>query len=83
MIRTARTKADAQFTATQKKSEIILKEKEKLRKEKAEKMNRLRALRLEKEAADKKAIEKVKPETIALLGMVALVKSNSTHIEAQ
>ncbi len=57
MMRTVRSKAEAQFTATQKKNEKALKEKEKLRKEKADQLKRLRALRLEKEAADKKAAE--------------------------
>ncbi|MBT6096279.1 MAG: hypothetical protein HOH04_15445 [Rhodospirillaceae bacterium] len=57
MMRTVRSRAEAQFTATQKKDEKALKEKEKLKKDKADQLKRLRTLRLDKEAADKKAAE--------------------------
>ena len=52
MLKSTRSKAEAQFLATQKKAKQALKEKEKLRLEKAEHTAKLRALRLAKEAAD-------------------------------
>lgn len=53
IMKAARSRAEAKFTATQKKGEKLLKEKEKQRKESAEKLARLRALRLERESAEK------------------------------
>ncbi len=58
MLKTAKSRAEEQFTATQKKDRRALKGKEKARQEIAERMARLRALRLAKEAADKEAAEK-------------------------
>ncbi len=58
MFKTARLTAEEQFAATQKKDKRVLKEKEKARQEIAEHVASLRALRLAKEAADKKAAEK-------------------------
>ncbi len=55
MLKSARSRAEEQFTATQKKDKQVLKEKEKARQEMAEHVAGLRALRLAKEAADKKA----------------------------
>jgi len=55
MFKPARLKAEEQFTATQKKDKQALKEKEKARLETAKHVASLRALRLAKEAADKKA----------------------------
>jgi hypothetical protein len=52
MLKSTRSKAEAQFLATQKKAKQALKEKEKVRLEKAEHTAKLRALRLAKEAAD-------------------------------
>jgi len=49
------SRAEEQFVATQKKDKQPLKEKEKARQEMAERVARLRALRLAKEAADKEA----------------------------
>jgi len=49
------SRAEEQFVATQKKDKQPLKEKEKARQEMAERVARLRALRLAKEAADKGA----------------------------
>ena len=57
MVRSAKSRAEEQFAATQKKDKLVLKEKEKVRLEKAEHVASLRALRLAKEAADKKAAE--------------------------
>ncbi len=58
MFKTARLAAEEQFAVTQKKDKRALKEKEKARQEMAEHVASLRALRLAKEAADKKATEK-------------------------
>ena len=55
MLKSVKTKAEEQFAATQKKDKKVLKEKEKALQERAEHVARLRALRLAKEAADKKA----------------------------
>jgi|SaaInl4_135m_RNA_FD_contig_51_1430207_length_1019_multi_14_in_0_out_0_3 hypothetical protein len=53
MSKSARTKAEEQFSATQKQDKPLLDEKEVVRLERAEKVARLRSLRLAKEAADK------------------------------
>ncbi len=58
MFKTARLTAEEQFAAAQKKDKRALTEKEKARQEIAEHVASLRALRLAKEAADKKATEK-------------------------
>ena len=58
MLKSVKTSAKAKFAATQKKDKPALKEKEKARQERAEHVAGLRALRLAKEAADKKAAEK-------------------------
>lgn len=50
-----RAKAEEQFAATQKKAKQSLSEKEKARRDIAERMARQRALRLAKEAADKES----------------------------
>ncbi len=52
MIKSSITKAEARFTATQKKDKKLLTEREKSRKENADKLARLRALRLDKEEAE-------------------------------
>ncbi len=57
MLKSGKSRAEEQFAATQKKDKQALKEKEKARQEMAEHVSRLRALRLAKEAADKKAAE--------------------------
>ena len=53
MLKTMKSKAEEQFAATQKKEKKILKEKDKVWHQRMEHTARLRALRLEKEAADK------------------------------
>ncbi len=65
MLKSARSRAEEQFTATQKKDRQALKEKEKARQEEAEHVAHLRALRLAKEAADKEAAEKAAAEKAA------------------
>ncbi|MCH8096560.1 MAG: hypothetical protein IID53_05740 [Proteobacteria bacterium] len=55
MYQSVKSKAEERFAATQKKNKAALKEKEKARLERAEQVAGLRALRLAKEAADKKA----------------------------
>ncbi len=65
MSKSARSRAEEQFTATQKKDKQALKEKEKARQEEAEHVASLRALRLAKEAADENAAEKAVAEKTA------------------
>ena len=55
MVESVKSRAEEQFAAIQKKGKKALKEKDKARKERAEHVAGLRALRLAKEAADKKA----------------------------
>jgi hypothetical protein len=55
MMKRARSRAERHFTATQKKDEQFLKEKEKAQQETKKHVASLRALRLAKEAADKEA----------------------------
>jgi len=55
MVMSVKSRAEEQFAATQKKDKPALKEKDKARQERAEHVASLRALRLAKEAADKKA----------------------------
>ncbi len=55
MLKSAKSRAEERFAATQKKDKQVLKEREKIRQEKAEHVAGLRALRLAKEAADKQA----------------------------
>jgi colicin import membrane protein len=57
MLKSAKSKAEELFTATQKKDQLALKEKEKVQRERADHVAGLRALRLAKEAADKDAAE--------------------------
>ncbi len=57
MLKTARSRAEELFTATQKKDQQALKQKEKAGQELAERVAKLRALRLAKEASDKEAAE--------------------------
>ena len=54
MLKTVKSRAEEQFAATQKKDEQALKEKENAWQQRMEHTARLRALRLSKEAADKK-----------------------------
>ena len=56
----ARARAEEQFSATQKKDEQVLNERERERQEKAAHVAKLRALRLAKEAADKATAEEAK-----------------------
>ena len=58
MVKSVKSRAEEQFTATQKKDKQALKGKKKAQQERAEHVASLRALRLAKEAADKKAAEK-------------------------
>jgi hypothetical protein len=57
MLKTVKSRAEEQFTATQKKDRKALKDKEKARQDRAESVARLRGLRLAKEAVDKEAAE--------------------------
>ncbi len=58
MSKSAKSRAEELFAATQKKDKQVLNEKEKARQERAERVASLRALRLANEASDKKATEK-------------------------
>ena len=58
MRRKTKSRAAVQFTATQKKTERILTEIEKVRQEKLDKMAKQRALRLAKEAVDSEPADK-------------------------
>ncbi len=55
MLKSVKSRAEEQFAAIQKKGKQALKGKKKVRQERAEHVASLRALRLAKEAADKKA----------------------------
>ncbi len=57
MLKSAKSRAEEPFTATQKKAKKAPKEKEIAQQESAAHVARLRALRLAKEAADKAAAE--------------------------
>ncbi len=61
----ARSKAEEQFAATQKKDLQALNEKDRARQETSERVARLRGLRLAKEAADKKVAEDAAAEKSA------------------
>ncbi len=58
MHKSAKSRAEERFAATQKKDKQALKEDEKVRQERAAHVAKLRAHRLAKEAADREAAEK-------------------------
>ncbi len=60
--KSVKLRAEEQFTATQKKAKQALTENEEVRRERADHIAKLKALRLAKEAADKEAIEKADAE---------------------
>ncbi len=62
MLKPARSRAEKLFTATQKKDDQLLKEKEKAQQKRVKHLASLRALRLAKEAADKEAVEEADAE---------------------
>ncbi len=65
MSKSAKSRAEEQFTATQKKDKQVLKDKEKARYDRAENVSKLKALRMAKEAADKEAAAVVEAEKAA------------------
>ncbi len=65
MVKSVKSWADKQFAATQKKDKQALKGKEKALQERAEHVANLKALRLAKEADDKKAAEEATAEKAA------------------
>jgi hypothetical protein len=65
MWKSAKSRAEEQFAATQKKAKQALKEKEKAWQESEKRVASLRALRLAKEAADKEAAEQAAAEKAA------------------
>ena len=58
MQKSAKSKAEEQFAATQKKDRTVLKAKEKAKKDRADHTAHLRAQRLAKEAADRESAKK-------------------------
>ena len=62
MRKSVKSRAEEQFTATQKKAKQALTEWEKARQERADHTVKLKALRLAKEAADREAAEKADAE---------------------
>ena len=65
MLKSAKTRAEEHFTATQKNDERAQNERDEARQAEAEHMASLRALRLAKEAADKKVAEEAAIEKAA------------------
>jgi hypothetical protein len=65
MVKSAKSRAEEQFAATQKKDKQALNERKEARQAEAEHMASLRALRLAKEAADKKVAEEAAIEKAA------------------
>lgn len=63
--KSAKSRAEEQFAATQRKDKQALTERENARQERANHVARLRALRLAKEAADKEAADKAAAEKAA------------------
>ncbi len=55
MLKSVRSRAEEQFAASQKELKLVQKEKDKAGQERVEKVARLRALRLAKEASDKES----------------------------
>ena len=65
MLKSARSKAEGHFSATQRKDEQDLREKEEARQQEADHTAKLRGLRLAKEVADKRAAEEAAAEKAA------------------
>ncbi len=65
MLQSVKSRAEEQFAATQKKDKQALNERDAARRAEAEHMASLRALRLAKEAADKKVAEEAAIEKAA------------------
>lgn len=57
MSESSKTRAEQMYSASQKKADQFLKQKEKAWQESKEKVERLKALRLAKDAADNEALE--------------------------
>ena len=55
MLKSVRSRAEEQFAASQKELKLVQKEKDKAGQQRVEKVARLRALRLAKEASDKES----------------------------
>jgi len=72
-----KSRAEEQFTATQKKAKQALTEREKVRQERADHIAKLKALRLAKEAADKESAEKADAEKAAAKNTAAKKKKSS------
>jgi hypothetical protein len=66
MWKSAKSRAEQQFAAGQKKDQTLIKQKEKAQQEREERMTRLRNLRLAKEAADRKAAQQADSQEAVL-----------------
>jgi hypothetical protein len=75
MAKTLKSRAEEKFSASQRKEQLALQEREKERQDFADRTAKLRALRLAKEAADKEAAEKELAR--AAKAVVAAKKSKS------
>jgi len=65
MVKTAKSRAEEQFAATQKKDQQALREKEDAQQENADRVAKLRGLRIAKETADREAAEQASAEKAA------------------
>jgi len=65
MSKSAKARAEALFSPTPKKDDHVLQEKEKAQRDRVDHVANLRALRLAKEAADKKSAEQTAARKLA------------------
>ncbi len=77
MRMSVKSRAEEQFTATQKKAKQALTDSENARQEMADHIAKLKALRLAKEAADREAAEKADAEKEAAKKAAAKKKKSS------
>ena len=77
MRKSVKLRAEEQFTATQKKAKQALTKNEEVRRERADHIAKLKALRLAKEAADREAAEKAVAEKAAAKKAAAKKKKPS------
>jgi len=77
MRKSVKSRAEEQFTATQKKAKQALTDSENARQERADHIAKLKALRLAKEAADREAAEKADAEKAVAKKAAAKKKKSS------
>ncbi len=78
MAKTVTSRAEEQYAATQKKAKQFVKEKDKAWQELTDRVAKLKALRLAKEAADQEAAETAAAEKAAAAAKKAASKSKKT-----